>query len=267
MLREHIISLDLGQSTVQITAMKNVSAKACSSHEPVQTASLADVPLFDGADPRFIAKLEAAAVIHDYPKGHVVFLQDDIAEWFYVVLSGWVKLFRQTLDGEEVIVDVLPSGKVFGETDLFDQKAYSCGAEIVHPSKIAAFPIALLRNEIATNPAFSMKMLKHVVQGQREKDKEIEHRTIQNAPQRIGCFLLRLIPEKARGPIVLNLPYDKTLIASRLGMQSETFSRALARLKEDLGMKVTGSTIEIRSMDALISYTCAACSNAYPCNA
>ncbi|MBU6234377.1 MAG: Crp/Fnr family transcriptional regulator [Alphaproteobacteria bacterium] len=245
--------------------MNTLSSKKCQSHDEGPTAALSELVLFRDADPAFLTKLNNNGNIQDFSKGHVIFLQDDLAEWFYVVLSGWVKLFRQTLDGDEVIVDVLPAGTIFGETDLFDNKQYSCSAEVVQDAKIAAYPISILRNEIATNQTFSLKMLKHLVQGQREKDKEIEHRTIQNAPQRLGCFLLRLIPAKKANPVVLHLPYDKTLIASRLGMQSETFSRALARLKDDLGLKVSGSTIEIKSMDELISYTCSACSNAYPC--
>ncbi|NBX65598.1 MAG: Crp/Fnr family transcriptional regulator [Proteobacteria bacterium] len=243
--------------------MKQVASHKCSSHDHTQPLSeLLQVTLFQGCDPSFLQKLEVAGITHRFSKNHVVFMQDDLCEWFYVIRSGWIKLFRQTLDGDEVIIDILPAGKVFGETDIFDNRLYSCSAEVVQDAEVIAYPISMLRNEIATNQAFSMKMLKHVVQGQREKDKEIEHRTIQNAPQRLGCFLLRLIPAKKAGPIMLHLPYDKTLIA---GMQSETFSRALARLKEDLNLKVRGSTIEIESMDALITYTCSACSNVYPC--
>lgn len=246
--------------------MKQALSHKCASHEASPPLfHLADVPLFSGLETTFLEKLEAAGNPHKFSKNHVIFMQDDLCEWFYVVRSGWVKLFRQTLDGDEVIIDILPSGKVFGETDIFDNRLYACSAEVVQDAEIMAYPVSILRHEIASNQDFALKMLKHVIRGQREKDKEIEHRTIQNAPQRLGCFLLRLMPAKKQGPVVLHLPYDKTLIASRLGMQSETFSRALARLKKDVNLKVRGSTIEIASMDDLITYTCAACSNVYPC--
>lgn len=224
------------------------------------------VPLFAGARPLFVDGLASAGRRHDLGRGHVIFMQDDPADWFYVIHSGWVKLYRQTLDGDEVILDVLPSGAVFGETGVFDDPVYTFSAEVAQDACIHAYPLALLRQEVAANQDFAMALLRHVVQGQRDRDKEIEHRTIQNAPQRLGCFLLRLIPARQEGSVTLHLPYDKTLIAARLGMQSETFSRALARLRADLGLKVRGASIDIPSMDALISYTCSACSNAYPCS-
>lgn len=245
--------------------MKITVHKKCQSHPAPNELALDTVPLFKNVAPEFLDQLKSASSTHDYAKGHVVFMQDDVAEWFYVVNSGWIKLFRQTLDGDEVIIDILPAGTLFGETELFSNHSFANSAEVVQDAKITAYPMSLLRNQISSDPSFAVQMLEHILHGQREQTKEIEHRTIMNASQRLGCFLLRLINVKKHGPVVLHLPYDKTLIASRLGMQSETFSRALARLKADLGVRVKGATIEIDSMDALISYTCSACSNAFPC--
>ncbi|HEY9163336.1 MAG TPA: helix-turn-helix domain-containing protein, partial [Magnetovibrio sp.] len=46
------------------------------------------------------------------------------------------------------------------------------------------------------------------------------------------------------------LPMDKSLIAARLGMQPETFSRALAKLKS-AGVENSGSDIVIQDVDQL----------------
>ncbi|MFN3827881.1 MAG: Crp/Fnr family transcriptional regulator [Micavibrio sp.] len=199
-------------------------------------------------------------------KGHILFTQDDPAEWFYMVESGWVKLFRETLDGDEVILDVLPAGFVFGETAMFEDCKHSFGAEIVENATLAAYPLAMLKDYVENNTNLALAMLRHISYGGKLKDREIEHRTVMNAPQRIGCFLLRLCKVKQPAPITLYLPYDKTLIASRLGMQPETFSRALNRLQEDTGVKVKGATVEINDLGKLITYTCTACSNVFPCD-
>ena len=108
-------------------------------------------------------------------------------------------------------------------------------------------------------------MLSAMARYRRRQDQELEHRTIQNAPQRIGCFLLRLTRQDAEGPVTIHLPYDKTLVASRLGMQPETFSRALAKLRDATGITVRGATIEMDSLDRLVRYSCAACSSEFPC--
>ena len=50
------------------------------------------------------------------------------------------------------------------------------------------------------------------------------------AAQRVGCFILRLLNKKQPN-LIINLPCNKTLLASHLGMKRETFSRALNDLR------------------------------------
>jgi CRP-like cAMP-binding protein len=49
---------------------------------------------------------------------------------------------------------------------------------------------------------------------------------------------------EAEGPVELHLPIDKALIAARLGMQPETFSRALARLRSE-GVESVGDRVRV----------------------
>jgi CRP-like cAMP-binding protein len=108
-------------------------------------------------------------------------------------------------------------------------------------------------------------MLQLMSHFRRQQDTELEHRNTQNAPQRIGCFLLRLCKPDATDSVVLYLPYDKNLVASRLGMQPETFSRALNKLKEKTDIIINGATITIPSLEKIIHFSCSACSSHFPC--
>lgn len=207
-----------------------------------------------------------ARILTNLPKNHVLFMQDDVAEWFYIVGSGWVKLFRETLDGDEAVLDVMPQGNIFGETAILENNSYACSAEIVENAVLYAYPLAVLEDALRHHNDLALSMLRHINRKNIFREKEIEHKTVQNAPQRIGCYLLRLCGSKSeKNPVILHLPHDKILIAARLGMQPETFSRALQKLQQDVGIVVRGYTVEIGDMDALIGYTCSACSNVFPC--
>lgn len=231
--------------------------------DPAGVLEAAD--LFLNTSASLMQDLRQHSRLIDCKKGHVLFMQDDIAEWFYVIGSGWVKLFRETLDGTEVIVDVLHHGWMFGETALFNDNIYPFSAEVVESATILACPSALLHDALQSDQALALAMLRHISSTNTIREREIEHRTAQNAPQRIGCFFLQLSLNKGAGPITLHLPYDKTIIAARLGMQPETFSRALTRLQSDVGVRVRGPVVEIPDLDILTSYTCSACSNVFPC--
>lgn len=212
-----------------------------------------------------LTRFSECAHTQQLSKGHIVFLQDDPAELFYYIESGWVKIFRETMDGNEVILDVLPAGHVFAETALFHNHTHNFSAEMVEEGRLISLPLKLLEQEINRDPALAVAMLHHQAKLNHNMEREIEHRVLQNAPQRIGCFLLKLVKKNTQGAITLHLPYDKTLIAARLGMQPETFSRALSRLQTDADIKVRGPVVQIENIGKLISYTCSACTGTYPC--
>lgn len=227
---------------------------------------LTKAPFFKACDEAQLDRLSAGAVLCHYPKGKILFLHEQKAEYAYVLNSGWVKLFRETLDGDQAVVDVLPAGHLFGDSAIFNDAVYPCGAEIVERAELVQLSLAAIRTEIQTDNHFALRMMDTMARIRRQQDREIEHRSLQTAPQRIGCFLLRLIEQKQeKGAVTLHLPYDKTLVASRLGMQPETFSRALARLKQETGLTIKGATIEISSLDGLARYSCGACSSEFPC--
>ena len=199
-------------------------------------------------------------------KGSIIFFPDAPNEKFYVVKKGWVKLFRETLSGVEAVIDVIPAGHFFGEIGLTGIDTMPYGAEVIDDAEILTLPRFLLTQEVIRNGLFGLNILQFLSKQKRARDDEIEHRTVQTAPQRIGCFLLKFSRAQEQGPLTLHLPYDKTAVAYRLGMQPETFSRALSKLKDELNLTIKGSMIEIPDIAELVKYTCVACSNSFPCH-
>lgn len=227
--------------------------------------TLKTYPLFSECDDNFLESLSRQANVFDAPKNKVIFLSQEDANNFYILQKGWVKLFRETLEGTQAIIDVIPQGHMFGESCLFEDDKYPFSAEVIESATLISLPISALKSEIEQNPKLAISMLSSMARYRKQQDKELEHRTLQNTPQRIGCFLLRLVDQNAKGPVTIHLPYDKTLVAMRLGMQPETFSRGISTLKKATGMQVKGSTIQLDDVSNLAEYSCSACSSEFPC--
>ena len=81
---------------------------------------------------------------------------------------------------------------------------------------------------------------------------QIEQIKLMTAPQRLADFLLRLCPTDA-GSCRILLPYEKTLIANRLGMKPESLSRAFAKLRGQ-GVTVDREEVTIGDPRALKDY-------------
>jgi len=198
------------------------------------------------------------------PKGTMLIRPDSVNDKFFIVVSGYIKIFRETLAGDEAITDILSTGHTFGEVGLSGTESVPYGAEVVEDAAVIALPRFLVAEEVIRNGIFGMQMLQHMTRQRMKRDMELEHRTVQTAPQRIGCFLLKFCKGQEQ-EVHLHLPYDKNTIAFSLGMQPETFSRALARLRSDTGIQISGASIYIPDLKKLVAYTCSACSSNFPC--
>ena len=53
---------------------------------------------------------------------------------------------------------------------------------------------------------------------------------------------------------MLDLPYDKSLIANTLGITGPTFSRALNMLRDETGTRISGTRVTIESMKKLLKF-------------
>jgi CRP-like cAMP-binding protein len=227
---------------------------------------LEDIALFANLPQEVLDSFRQQGMIRRVPKGTVMYIQGDAADCFYVIQHGWVKLFRETLEGSEAIIDVMTTGHIFGENTVFEDGCYSYSVEVVEDALLLAMPVALLKEMIETDRQLALNMLSSMSRYRLQQHREIEHFNVQNAPQRIGCFLLRLCKSDADGSVTLHLPYDKTLIAGRLGMKPETFSRALAKLRDATGIRIMGPTVHIDNLATLVTYTCSHCSSSFPCD-
>lgn len=120
--------------------------------------------------------------------------------------------------------------------------------------------------KIAQHPAFALNILSAISEYAHIVELEAEQRSTMNAAQRLGCFLMRLCVMHGLHPAGFELPYSKALIASRLGMKPETFSRTLGALDEH-GISVTDATVSFKNIPATEAFICAYCSKMGECTA
>lgn len=236
------------------------------SHSNEAFVRLREHSLFEDMPENIYAEFTAASQLVKLEKGEQLFLQDDPSEWFYFIVSGWVKLFRETIDGEEAVLDVLTTGHIFGETAILDGGMHSVGAAVAENAVLLRLPASLLKSAITKDHKVALGMLASISRQRRQQTQDIEKLSMQNTSQRIACFLLRTCRTSDEKSASFDLPYDKSLIAARLGMQCETFSRALNKLRKETSISVKGSAVIIPDIQDLANFACSKCSQEFPCS-
>jgi CRP-like cAMP-binding protein len=210
--------------------------------------------LFANLSDEEIASFQQASQTRFYKKGKILYLQENHAEYFYVICGGWIKLFHTTPEGEEVIVDMLTIGDMAGEGAVFEDGHHKSSAQVVEDVQLQSIPSRILKEHIHLSPTLALNMLSSMSRHHRRHYDALALNAMQSAPQRVGCFLLRLCPRDKKKDIVLQLPYDKTLIAEILGMKGGTFSRALNMLRQKTAIRINGDRVEIDSVNQLIKF-------------
>lgn len=194
-----------------------------------------------------------------YSKKQNIFLQGDEADRLFIVLSGWVKLYRETAEGDEAVLALFTRGDIFGEAAIFGQAGYPFSAEAAEETSAIEIPGNVLRTQAKESHEVMARIMNSMSREMRNLQMENEHLALMSAPQRVGCLLLQLSSGMIGKGGTFSFPYDKSLAASRLGMKPETFSRALSQLKP-VGVSVSGPEVSIDSFAALVDYCCTHCS-------
>jgi CRP-like cAMP-binding protein len=229
-------------------------------HSPSMPAQLADLaprdaellrnlPLFQQLPEPVLASLLATATIRSVERGTDLFVQGDPADRFFVVLEGWVKLYRVNRDGAEAVVTIMNAGESFAEAAMFAQGSFPVCAQAVTDLRLVAITTQAFARCVQADVGTAFAMLGSLSMRLRTLVQQVEQLHIQSAPQRVGGFLLKLCPAGC-GNASFMLPVEKSLVARRLGIQPETFSRALAKLRP-IGVEVQGAVVSVSDIDAL----------------
>ena len=205
-------------------------------------------PLFAGTTDEDVAAILRICKVKEYERGEVLFDEGDMAQGFYIVAAGRVKVYKLSPEGKERILHVVQPGGNFAEAAIFADGLYPASAEPLEKSTLIFFPkrdfldLLTAQGRIAINMIGGLSRFLRLFAGQ------IEELTFRDVPSRLARYLLELSNERNG---VVELQTSKSAIASRLGTVSETLSRTFRKLSDEGMIRVEGKTIVILDADRL----------------
>ena len=187
--------------------------------------------------------------------GHhqLLYRQDMPAHHFFFVISGRLRLYRLDSSGIDRTLDSIAPGDCFAEVMIYaDPPRYACYAEALKSSEVLMIPVKAYQDTVESNPKYAQAALRHYAKRAVSRFHDLEIMTVQNARDRLIRYLIDLLPNGAEEGGEVELPLPKCLVASRLAMQPETFSRILADLKANGLVRVNRSRLFISDPQRLI---------------
>lgn len=209
-------------------------------------------PLLRALGPDLARTMVGERSARTYARGEQLFEQGNPADSFFCVLEGWAKVYRLREDGEQVVVAIFAAGETFAEVAMFLGGRYPANCEAASRARILQIDGGKLRQALLDQPQLALSMLASFSMRMLHLVNEIEQLKARSAPQRIAAFFVKQADVET-GPASIALPYEKALIAGRLGMKPESFSRALGRLA-DSGVSVDRDTVRIEDVARLTAF-------------
>lgn len=214
--------------------------------------ALQENALFSGMnDEQFSQVLQHATMVKK-ETDQMLFQQGMDLTHFYFVYDGAVKLGRNTIKGDEKIIEVVLPGRTFAEGVLFaGAPKYPVTATAIKPSLVVSIQAQPFLRLLRGSVDLCINMLAHLSLKLHWMVKELDHQTLHNASFRVIDYFLSHVDDDTDEAFKLKLSVPKRDIASRLSIKPETFSRALKSLENKSLIEVKEHKIILKNVAEL----------------
>ena len=216
-------------------------------------ALLTHIPLFNGLAPEELARIARGTREIHAAKGDILFHKGDPCNGFHLLVYGQIKLAFTSSQGSEKVVEIISQGQSFGEAVMFMEKPYIVFAQTLSDSLLLHISKAAVFDELQRDHNLCRKMLAGMAMRLHQLMNDVESYSLHSGKQRIIGYLLRELPEDSLNAVnvAITLPTNKGIIASRLNLTQEHFSRILHELTDLKLIVVEGRKIHIPNVARL----------------
>lgn len=213
---------------------------------------LSVLPLFDGLAPEELADIAQATTEQKVARGEIIFHRGDACVGFHTVVYGQVKLAFTSPQGGEKVIEIIGPGHSFGEALMFMEKPYIVSAQALADSLLLHVAKSAVFAGIERDPKFARKMLAGLSRRIHSLICDVEAYSLSSGTQRVIGYLLK--SDDLEDGDQFRLEVSKTVIASRLNLTPEHFSRILHDLSAQKLIEVNGRDITIQDIQRLRDY-------------
>jgi len=214
-------------------------------------ALLARIPLFNGLAEPEIGRIAKGTREMAVPRGEILFHPGDPCQGIFLVVYGQVKLSVVSPQGSEKVVEIIGQGQTFGEAVMFLEKPYPVLAQTLADSTLLHISRQVIFDELERDPALGRKMLAGLSMRLHRFVADVESYSLHTGRERVIGYLLQKAPPATGNETTVTLSVSKGIIASRLNLTQEHFSRILHDLSSRELIKVEGRRIQIPDVEQL----------------
>ena len=203
-------------------------------------------------------RLASLSTMCEFKKGAAIYLLDEPSEHVYLLKEGTIKISRLGQDGQEIILDIIAPGEIFGEMALLGEDSRTTMAEAAEDSLICSIRKSDFFNFFSAGNDLAFKVLKLVGLKRVEIETRLEELAYCTVSERIASLLLRMAKRhgvKEERGVKIRPRLTHRDIAFLVGATRETVTEQLNEMKAKGLIDTSFMSITIRDLESLRKLT------------
>ncbi|NWF88644.1 MAG: Crp/Fnr family transcriptional regulator [Ignavibacteriaceae bacterium] len=209
---------------------------------------LKSVPIFSELDSERLKQISQLGIRKFYKKDATVLHENETGSALFVIISGKVKVSRESDDGKEVILSILNESDFFGEMAILDGLNRSASVTAIEEAELFLIQRADFLNLLQEHPEISVSLLQELTRRLRASDLRIKSLSLKDAEGKVASVILQLaddIGKIKQGKVEIErLPFQHDL-ANMAGTSRETISRTLHSFAKRGLIELEGTRLRI----------------------
>jgi CRP/FNR family transcriptional regulator, cyclic AMP receptor protein len=217
-------------------------------------ALLRNTPLFGAMPIDALERLAEKAARRSYGRGEVIFHEDDAGDSLCVVVKGFVKVYRTSPDGDEMLLVTLGPSSVFGELPMVDGGLRSASAAAVEPTTVLTVSRGALLEALGNSPELADRLLRSLGSMVRRLTDQAADLVFLDLHGRVAKLLLSLSEERGTpeaGGRALDLHLTQSDLANMVGGSRQSVNQVLNSFERLGYLELDGRRIVIRKPELL----------------
>lgn len=204
--------------------------------------------------PEDLRRLAADATIARHPARSTIFQKGDQGDSLMAVLNGRVKICTYSLNGKELVLNIIDRGGLFGEIAVLDGQTRSADAVAIGDTDLLVLERRRLMPFLTHDPEVAARLIGVLCQRLRQTSEQLEDALLRDAPSRLARSLLRLgaaLGVAEGSGMRLNIRLSQQQIGSLVGISREITNKYIVEWTRAGYLTVTNGFIRIEDPQVL----------------
>jgi CRP-like cAMP-binding protein len=198
--------------------------------------NIKQIELFKNLTDDELKEMEPYLVTATTKKKETIFSEGEPPEWFYIVLSGKVKITKLSHEGKEIILELISPHEIFGGVAVIRGFAYPANAVAMEDSEVLKISRKNLMRLVDRFPNLMYFIALQLGDRMKSSYDSLKNIALERVEARIAALLLKLANkigiETDEGTLI-DMRLTKQDVADMVGTTVETSIRTFSKFKKD----------------------------------